>query len=112
MQKAWLNANGSRRSITKSARKSCHDDIVTKKGMTQTAGALQLSNSQDAGVEADVQTNGRIYANKNTGDVLVIDVFNFNSRKVMIHNFRFFCLMLQHTSQITELHHQLFITNG
>ena len=44
---------------------------------------------------------------KNTEDVLVINAFNFNSRKLMIHNFRFISLMLQHTSQITELQPQI-----
>lgn len=44
---------------------------------------------------------------KNTEDVLVINAFNLNSRKLMIHNFRFISLMLQHTSQITELQPQI-----
>ena len=59
--------------------------------ITHTAGALQLSAGQDAGVEAVVHAIHDIFSEENTDTVLLIDAenaFDFISREVMLHNIK------------------------
>ena len=59
--------------------------------ITHTAGALQLSAGQDAGVEAVVHAIHDIFSEENTDTVLLIDAenaFDFINREVMLHNIK------------------------
>ena len=59
--------------------------------IAHTAGALQLSAGQDAGVEAVVHAIHDIFSEENTDTVLLIDAenaFNFINREVMLHNIK------------------------
>ena len=59
--------------------------------IAHTAGALQLSVGQDAGVEAVVHTIHDIFSEENTDTVLLIDAenaFDFINREVMLHNIK------------------------
>ena len=68
--------------------------MIFKKDITDAAGPLQLSAGQEARAKAAVRAMQDIFANKDTGVVLLIDAENaFISvnRKVRLHNLNFIC---------------------
>ena len=68
--------------------------MIFKKDITDAARPLQLSAGQEARAKAAVHAMQDIFANKDTGAVLLIDAENaFISinRKVRLHNLNFIC---------------------
>ena len=89
---------------------------ATKDEVKEAAGPLQTSAGFDAGTEATIHAMKKIYDNKKTGAVLLIDAtnaFNCMNRQVALHNIRVTCPILSlYLINTYRNPSRLFITGG